>query len=111
MSLPCLTMDGALQDVPISDIVYVELLKPKSEKLLFHTYEGDYIFCFKGTLETFFMVYKSRGFDDLDSCNVVNMKKIVSIDRTIWIAHFDNNLQTTISRRNKDKVKHIPDKS
>ncbi len=59
-------------------------------------------------MDAFEIMLNPLGYERLDSGNLANVKKIISVDREIWNAHFDNNLQTTISRGNRSKVKQIP---
>lgn len=80
----------------------------QSKTLYLYNPQGVFICFARFTHETLVKMMLPYGFEELDNYNSCKMNRIIGIDRKERIAHFDNNLQTTISVRNLRKVKHIP---
>jgi DNA-binding LytR/AlgR family response regulator len=109
LPLPCVRSRGdkELVGVFIEDVVFFTTLK---NDIQVHTPTETFLLRIQGALDAFEMMFSPYGFSKLDSGNLVNLNKIKFVDKDSNTACFDNNLQTTISRSNMHKVKHISKK-
>ncbi|KAA8824420.1 response regulator transcription factor [Bifidobacterium reuteri] len=87
------TAAGAVR-VPLSNITYLECIR---HKIIVHTLDGNYEFT--GTLKSFVPVLEPRGFSVANSCYLVNLRYVMSVNRNSCVLRDDT--QLAVSRRRR----------
>jgi len=82
------------------DVFFIQLEKKIP---VFYTKYGPYYQL--TTMETLHLWLKDRGYDKLDSVNLVKMDKIVEIDSVSRTAIFEDGSRASISRQMLEKLK------